>query len=442
MRSLRKFVVFAVVACCGSLGVGAESAGGFPASTPADAIVASVADHELYPLLIEVLDRNPEIAALESRVAAADFRSVSVRKLPDPRVELTAFVLPPETRVGPQRAAARITQQLPGGGKRALAAKTEEFGVDALVSELETLRLRLVTETRTLAVELVYLDQAMRLLEDELITLERFEELARTRYASGVGLQMEAIKIHAEISRLETRRSELAARRAAVSADLNRLRDRPGLPLPPLGTLATEPPQLSWPVLRETALAARPELAAADAAIRRSSAAVDLAAKRGSPDFSIGLSYAWIDRRTDIDVPDNGRDVLGLNGGLTIPIWSSAVAAEVEGATRTRIAAEATRRTTVGTIERQLEDLRGRIPELVRRLDLLENVLQIQTEQALASAEAAYVAGRVDALALLDAERTLVDVRLAAARGRADLAVALIALEGAIAAPLPAGAPS
>jgi hypothetical protein len=60
----------------------------------------------------------------------------------------------------------------------------------------------------------------------------------------------------------------------------------------------------------------------------------------------------------------------------------------------------------------------------------------VQSEHALRSAEAAYTAGRVDALALLDAERVLLDVRLAAVRARADLAIARARLEGAIAAPL------
>jgi len=92
--------------------------------------------------------------------------------------------------------------------------------------------------------------------------------------------------------------------------------------------------------------------------------------------------------------------------------------------------------------ERELYDLRGRLPEIARRLDLLENVLPIQAEQSFASAEAAYAAGRVDALAMLDAERVLLDVRLAAARARADLAIALIDLEMAVAAPLPQGGSS
>ena len=131
--------------------------------------------------------------------------------------------------------------------------------------------------------------------------------------------------------------------------------------------------------------------------------------------------------------------VTGANTGIGFETAAALAAnnAKVEAATNLRLADEASRRTTMAAIERELNALKGRIPEIRRRLALLEQVLPIQTEQALASAEAAYASGRVDALALLDAERVLLDVRLTAARSRADLAISLIALEGAIAQPLP-----
>lgn len=406
---------------------------------PADFIVSRIPDTELRALLFEVLERNPEIASQSARVSAAGHRSRSVRKLPDPRAEVTAFVLPPETRVGPQRFAARFTQQLPGGGKRDISEKAVQFDQQALAAEVQALRLTLIRETRRLMVELRYLHEARRVLSDDHVTLAHFEELARTRYASGSGLQMDAIQIQAEMTRLEARRSELDERRASITARINQLRDRPGAAV----EVTAEPPpvivDLEWDELHRFALALRPELAVSDARIEGSSMRIDLAGKARSPDFSVGLTYAYVDKRSDIQVPNNGQDVLGISGGVSIPIWKKATNAAVEASTQMRISDEASRRTTVAGIERELDDLRGRIPEIQRRLALLSDVLPIQSEQALASAVSAYASGRVDALALLDAERVLLDVRLSAARSRADLAIALIDLESAVAAPLPRG---
>ena len=49
---------------------------------------------------------------------------------------------------------------------------------------------------------------------------------------------------------------------------------------------------------------------------------------------------------------------------------------------------------------------------------------------------AAYAAGTGSALELLDAERTLLEVRLALARARTERAIAVATLEGTVAAPI------
>jgi len=406
---------------------------------PADHVADGVADRGVQELLDDVLERNIEIAEVSLRLSAAAHRTTTARALPDPRAEVTAFVLPPETRVGPQRFAARVSQQLPGGGKRGISEKAADFQRRALAADLQALRLRVVTETRRLVVEIGYLDEASRVLADDRATLAHFEELARARYASGTGLQMDAIQLQAEMTRLETREAELDARRSDLVAEINRLRDRPGAAFGSAPVVSIPPLALHWNELREVAMASRPELIGDDARIQRSATMTELATKERSPDFSVGLTYAYVDKRTDIDVPNNGQDVLGISGGVTIPLWKTATNAEIEATAQLRLADEAARRRTVAEIERELERLEGRIPEIERRLALLTDVLPIQTEQALTSAEAAYATGRVDALALLDAERVQLDVRLSAARSRADLAVTLVDLEGTIGAPLPMG---
>jgi outer membrane protein TolC len=441
-RRLPSFAGVLVALLNASVGPGSEPGSVESRFGSADAIVESLREPEVRNLLIEVLERNPEIAILTARMASADSRAQSVRKLPDPKAEFTAFVLPPETRVGPQRFAARFSQQLPGGGKRNLHENAARHEERALAAELQAVRLSLATKARGLLVELAYVDRAQGILADDHATLAHFEELARARYAAGSGLQMDAIQIQAEMTRLEARRAELDERRAAVIAEINFLRARPGAPVELSPEITAPEIDLDWQELRRVALDSHPELEVHAARIERSASLADIAGKQRAPDFSVGLTYAYVDRRTDVDVPDNGRDVLGISGGITIPVWRRARDAGVEAATRTRLADEAARRSAASGIERELEDLRGRIPEIVRRLALLENVLPIQSEQALASAEAAYAAGRVDALALLDAERLLLDVRLAAVRSRADLAIAIIDLEGAVGAPLPRGGAS
>jgi outer membrane protein TolC len=433
-KRIRAGRVVASLLALAALQVAAESAQ--PKSNPADRIVDSVTDRSLRTTLEQTLSRNPELTAAEARAEAELHRAPQVRALPDPQAELTAYLLPPETRVGPQRVAARFSQRLPGFGKLKLREQAAVYGAEEAEAELQALRLRLITEVRRLYYEIAYLEASREAIRADRGILDHFEELARARYSAGVGIQKDVIQIQAEITRLDVRLAAVAAQRASRIATLNRLRDRPAAPVDDPFFPDLEPLPADWDALRVVALSNRPEVRAVEARIARSQVLQELASKEGSPEFSVGLTYAYVERRSDADPPDNGQDVLGISGGITLPVWRQRIAAGVEQAAQQTVAGEADRRAIVTAIDHELEDLRGRIPEIERQLELFSGVLMVQSEQALRSAEAAYATGRVDGLALLDAERVLLDVRLAAERTRADLAIARARLEGAIGAPL------
>ncbi len=83
----------------------------------ADEIVASMADHQAAGCCsARSLQRNPKLARLAAEALAVEQRAPQVKALPDPTATLTWFVMPPQTRVGPQRAAVNIAQRLPWFG--------------------------------------------------------------------------------------------------------------------------------------------------------------------------------------------------------------------------------------------------------------------------------------------------------------------------------------
>jgi outer membrane protein TolC len=409
--------------------------------SPSAEIVSAISDPELAGVLRDILERNPDLGTAAALLEAERLGALQSRTLPDPDVQLTAYLMPPQTRVGALRARASVSQRFPGGGKRGLREESGIHRTAVAAAEVEAKGLRLITDARRLYHEVGYLDVAHSVLEADRATLVHFEELARARYASGVGLQQEVVSVQAEITKLDAQVAELRGRRASVVAAINALRDRSGAGLDPQPPPSTRPSLPAWETLRVYALASRPELAGLDSAVLEAEAEANLAAKRGAPDFRVGVVYGYVEPRTDADPPENGDDDFGVTGGITIPVWRDSVDAGFEEATQRRLAAEEQRRASVITIDRELEELRGRIPEYERQLQLFEGTLRIQSEQALRSAEAAYVAGRIDAIALLDAVRTLLDVQLAAARSRADLAIAFARLEGAIARPIGSVAP-
>ena len=195
------------------------------------------------------------------------------------------------------------------------------------------------------------------------------------------------------------------------------------------------------------AVAARPELRRAEARLAEAAAEIRLAELERYPDVTVGLSYTLVGRRDDRPgrinpPPDDGDDVLGLSASINLPIWSDRIEAGIEEALARESAAAEERRAEVARIERSLGELGQRLELTRREIRLYDGVLSIQAEESLSSAEAAYTAGTLNALDLLDAERLLLDVRTATARSRADWAITLARLEAAVGRPLlPAAGP-
>ncbi len=393
-------------------------------------------------LVSEVLERNPEIARKRRLAAAAAARAPQVRALPDPVAALSLFVLPPETRVGPQRLKASISQELPWFGKLALKEQAALYAAAAVEAEVELVRLDQLTETRRLVHELEFLEAHQAILAEERSALVRYERAAQARYASGTGLQQEIVRIQTQITRADTRLLEISERRIHLLAAVNRLRDRPADE--PVGTLQTSEPTASIgarTLLVSEALARRPELIAAEARLAAGAAWIELAEKNFRPDVTLGLSYTAVERREDavgrLDSPQgNGDDILALTGSLNLPIWRRKLEAGVEEAQASRWAAEEEKRQIVVGIESSIGDLAARMPLLFQHYELLENVLLKQAREALRSAETAYSTGKLNAVDLLDAEVVMLEVRIAAARTRSDLEIAWAQLERAVARPL------
>jgi cobalt-zinc-cadmium efflux system outer membrane protein len=442
MHTLRCLSTIFFVLVASAVVVNADTNNGPTAGTAADEIVSSVTDVKLRQLLDEILDRNPGIARLAAEAEAAGQRAPQVKALPDPTASLTWFLKSPQTRVGPLEASVNVSQSLPWFGTLKLGERAALLDAAASRFRVEAARLNLVTQARTAYHEIQFLDVERDVVTEDRTTLDHYAELALARYASGVGLNQAVIKIQAEITRAESRLLGIAARRAEVVAQLNALRDRPqttpvavGGP-PPRRSIELVPDEL-----RRRALMERPEVAGAKTMVEASAARVERSKKAYNPNLMLGVSYGFVGNRDDaagrLNPPeDNGQDTLGVMAGVSLPVWRSKLAAGVEEGTARRLAAEEFVREVTASIDGDLGSLLQRIPLLDDQVNLYENVLVVQARESLQSAESAYATGTAGALDLLDAERVLFQVRIAAARAQTDLSIANAKLEGVIGGPL------
>ena len=407
-------------------------------------LVRSEEDPAVRAALTDVVTRHPRLIAARARARAAAERPAQASSLPDPRLGTSLFLVPPETRVGPQRFAVSVSQDVPWKGKLAARGRAAARAAERAQREADRLALDLLTRARSLLVRLAWVDRSVEIIDEDLATLRAFEVLARARYASGIGLAQAAVKVQAEITRDQTRRLDLERRRAELVAGFNALRDRPGsTPVPRVELASVRTVPLDRDALRRTALATLPEIGASEAAIAEAGERVRLARLEYRPDFRFGLGWTFVDRRQDaagrlVPPEDDGQDALALTFGIRIPLWRDRLEAGVREATAEHGARMEARRDVVLDVDRRLDDLLSRLPLVVEQWRLFRDVLTPQAEESLRSARSAYETGRLEILDLLDAERVLFEVRLGAIRAATDWHLLVIDLERTVARPLTA----
>jgi len=414
-----------------------------PIAAPADRILESLTNTELRSLVSDALARNPGVARALAQARAADNRAPQVRALPDPVAGVTAWLKSPETRTGPQVLTLSWTQALPWLSKFDLREQAALFEASALHSDVEATRLALVTSVRRLYYDLAFLARYKEITQDYLDHLRQHEEISQARYATGIGASQNVVKIQAEITVAENLQLDIDQRRINLEAELNDLRDRPASTvILPAVLPAGDEIRLDFRALLEIAEQSRPEVTAVEARTASTEVRVKLAEKEYRPNFKVGLTYTFVDPREDpagiLNPPEgNGEDIFGIQGGVSIPIWRKKLKGGVEEASELELSAREAKRDVLAEIEAAIGNLMQRIPLTWQQLRLLEDILILQAEESVQSAQSGYVSGILNALDLLDAEHVLFKAETAIARAQADYAIRLTQLEREVGGPLP-----
>jgi cobalt-zinc-cadmium efflux system outer membrane protein len=135
--------------------------------------------------------------------------------------------------------------------------------------------------------------------------------------------------------------------------------------------------------------------------------------------------------------PDNGKDVYNFSVGVNLPIFRRKYDAGVLEASERFQAARDGYRDLINSVEVSVRAVGFRIETIRAQIDLFQNALLPQADQALRSSEAAYSSGALGVLDLLDSERVLLEVRLGLAQLRSDYLKSLAEMERAIGSAFP-----
>lgn len=380
-------------------------------------------------------ERNPRLAAARERWLAAAERPAQERALPDPLFLYMPMVEHVETRVGPMESQFQVSQRIPWPGK--LSAAGALAGEEARIRELDyRIALRdTVAAVKVAYAELLYLGKALEIVRQNQDLARQLAEKSAALYAGAREEDRDAVtlfdslKAQSQLAQLAYDSITLEELRQTETANLNRLLSRaPEARLGMPKDLAFRPLAAKRADLCRLGLGSRQELEAATRRIAAAQEAERLARLARVPDFTLGATYTVIGNASS-PVPDSGQDAIGLQIGLTLPVWATRNRARIAEAEYRRQAAEYERQADVDDLMARISQVYFRLQNAERLVILYKDQLIPQAEEAMEIVEQWRDTGRDTIGRYLEAQGVWLNFQLAYHRALADHEQAVARLE-------------
>ena len=373
--------------------------------------------------------QNLDVVALRRQLEVLRLRPGQAHSLPPPMLGAQIWQWPVNT-LNPWKTnfyMPMITQDLPGHGKRQLRAALAEKDVELGETDVAMRERDVINLVKQAYVDLFIARKAIDIHLASLDILRQIADMSQAKYAGGGISQQDVLKAVVEISKLHGDLLMLNEEGQLAAARLNTLMNRPvDGAIGPLDEPHERTVAASIDELRAAAVLTKPELVAARQQVERAEAELAVAKQDDKPDFSVQAGYMLMPNQTD---------ALMLQGAITWPRapWSRGkidlhvqeMAAQIEAAKSRQRALENDVRLSVETAY-----LRAKTAE--QRASLLRTTILPQSEQTLDVSRIAYQTDRVDVLAILDNQRTLLTSRLDYYKSLGDFQRALADLEHAV----------
>ncbi len=371
---------------------------------------------------------NPKLKQALTRYQAALAKVPSASAWVDPRLTYGYFARPVETRTGPQEMRFSAAQTFPWKGKLDLKGRIAQQEAEVESQRYEATRRSLIFEVKAAYYDCYFLERAIAVSEENLRLLAHLEEVGRTRYRGGTGEHAPVLKAQVELGRLEDQLRSLRQQRRPTAARLNAALGRAATaPIAVPDSLPMAALDLDEEALKARLQAANPTLQMRHTQAQAQSLGVELAGKQFYPDLTVSLDY--------IHIGDRGENPLMAMATLNLPLWRSSYEAGQRAAKLSHQAALQGVADEENRLAAELELALYRQRDAQSRSALYRDSLLPKAEQALNVTQRAFAADRSDFLAVIDAQRTLLEFQLAYERAQTDQALHWAEIEKLIGEP-------
>ena len=175
------------------------------------------------------------------------------------------------------------------------------------------------------------------------------------------------------------------------------------------------------------------EIQIAKTQVEKAETKVDLARYQNLPDFKVGVTYSAIGK-PDVPNPpsDEGRDAVGVQFGLTVPLWFGKSKSRVGRARAEMQRAKAIESLRINETQTKIRELFFRLENARRIMELYGNELLPQAEKSMEIAETWFRQGESSFSDYIETQAIWYNFQLAYARAQADYGKYLARLEGLV----------
>lgn len=354
---------------------------------------------------------NPNLAQMLARAQAMAAIPSQEGSLPDPHIKFNAMSLPVDSFDTRQEDMAQmsfgLSQDIPFPGKLALKEQAAYYEAEAATLNADELRLRLLSDVKTLWWQVFYLDRALEIVDNNHILLKQFVDIARSKYEVGQGLQQDVLLAQLELSKLLDQKIGLTGLRRSTVARLNALLDQSANnPVQVPATLPLQLPKIrSEKQLYQQAEGARPLLASERQGVNAAQSRLELARKELLPDFNVEAAYG-----ARANMPNGARrsDLLSLGVSMNVPIFAAskqqkAIDQRTSELMRQRYALQ----DRWNEVRAQISQSHSDYQRAQQQFVLFDTGIIPQARQTVASMLAGYQVSKVDFLNLVRSQITL-----------------------------------
>jgi len=350
----------------------------------------------------DILDRyledaarnNPELKSRFNEYMATLEKVPQVGTLPDPTLAFGYFIMPVETRVGPQRARISANQMFPWFGT--LGAR-KDVVVEVAKSKYEAFqetRSKLFFTIKSTWYTLYFTGKAIDITMDNIRLLNTFRKLSLVKVRSGLASSVDVLRVDMEIADLENQLLQLKDNLFTQQVTFNNLlnvEEQREIAIP--DTLSEAGFNLSFGAMLDSIRRGNHQLLELEFMATSYMEQKRAAKKMGSPGFKIGIDYLFVGKSNNpaLSSSESGRDaIIFPTVGITLPLYRKKYNAMVREAVLMQEATEYKKvnqvnvlETTFANAKKEFNDAERRIPFYQRQHELaLKTMNVLETEYA------------------------------------------------------------